>query len=147
MRRSVGRVVSIRVNPTDCMAVVDLVDKIGLHIPGMSFSQAVSIALSSAMESLRRAGAIPTRDGFEFSEMMQKYPNFNKGSKGKALDIARTFADLGSSFRPPSAVPESPAYNRAKIRFEELRAKAKADPDNMSAEEFGEYSALQQDFA
>ena len=48
----VGRVVSIRVNPTDCLSVIDVVQKIGLNIRGISFSQVVSIALSNSLPAI-----------------------------------------------------------------------------------------------
>ena len=83
-----GRVVSIRVNPRDCLAAIDTLEKIGLRVKGMSFAQVVSIAFSSAMESFRQNGIVPDRDGFEFNEMMQQFPADSR-RKGRAIAITK----------------------------------------------------------
>lgn len=82
-----GTVVSIRVNPTDCMAVVDLVNKVGVYQAGMSFSSAVSAALASALQSLRDAGLLPERIGFEYNELMAQFP---KERSARKLAIERS---------------------------------------------------------
>ena len=145
-RRFPGRVVSIRINPKDCMAAIDVIDKINMKVPGMSFAQVVSAAFSSAMESLRRANIIPTRDGFEFSEMMRVYPPSPKGSRGRTIAITETFGLAGSDGQIPAAVLESPAAKRARARFEALREKARSG-EELSPGEESEYMELQQDFA
>ena len=69
----VGNVVYIRVNPRDSMGVVDVVNALEKYREGMAFSHAVSIALSALLETMRSTNTIPTRDGYEYTEMMQPY--------------------------------------------------------------------------
>jgi len=127
-----GRVVSIRVNTKDCMSVIDVVEKIGLNIPGISFAQIVSTALASTLESLRQAGVIPIRDGFEFSEMMNKYPPVLHGARGRALSIANTMQSTEDSQVP--AVMSNRVLTKACIRLDELLLKVEADPLNVTLE-------------
>ncbi len=136
-----GRIVSIRVNPRDCMSVVDVIEKIGMHVNGMSYSQAVSVALSSALEGLRQAGLIPTRDGFEYSKVMTKFPIIMKGQRGRALDITKTFTLAGDSaqVRPVKGNPERMRKQR---RYEELCFKLEGDPENFSPAEHEEVARL-----
>ena len=68
-----GEVVSIRLSTKDCMSVADLIHLTGIYYPGMSFSQAVALALSSSLQTMREANLIPTRDGFEYAELMEKF--------------------------------------------------------------------------
>lgn len=136
-----GRVVSIRVNPRDCMSVIDVTEAVKMRFPGISFSQVVSIALSSALESLRKAKAIPTREGFEFYDMMKSFPS--KGGRARALDISETIALAGPDAQVPAVIHDSPERRRKQLRFEELQFKATQDLANMSEEEQNEYFALQ----
>ena len=100
-----GRVTTIRVNPRDCMSIVDTVDKLGLYSPGMSFAQAVSIALASAMESFRKHEIVPNRTGFEYSQMMEKYPSDNTVTRGRKLAITEAISLHKESVQVPAAVP------------------------------------------
>lgn len=92
-----GEVVQIRVNPTDCMAVVDLIDATGTYQAGMSFSSAVSAALASAFQTLRDGGLLPERAGFEYNEMMQKFPKMRNARK---LAIANSLHSSSDIVRP-----------------------------------------------
>jgi len=135
-----GRVVSIRVNPRDCLAAIDTLEKIGLRVKGMSFAQVVSLAFSSAMESFRQNGIVPDRDGFEFIEMMQQFPADSR--KGRAIAITKAF-QLGET-RVTAAAPLPRALQQAQQRLEELTLKAEADPINVSDEDRGEMLVLMQ---
>lgn len=88
-----GLVVTIRVNPKDCMAVVDVIRKTGMDIPGASFASLVSLTLGSLLQMAREAELIPTRDGFEYSEMMQSYEGTR--SRRRKLEIANALRDVG----------------------------------------------------
>lgn len=127
-----GRVVRIRVNPKDCMSVVDAISKIGLSVKGMSFSQAVSIALSSALESFRQNGVVPERDGFEYSEMMKQFPEATQSSRAQALGITKAISFGKVSV--PAVLPASREMLQAQIRLDELLVKAEGDPLNMTQE-------------
>ena len=66
----IGTVVNIRVRPANCMAISDAIRLAVLHPGDMTFSSAVSRVLDMMMDSLRRDNLIPTRDGFDLSNMM-----------------------------------------------------------------------------
>ena len=134
-----GRVIYIRVNPSDCMSCIDVVKKAGMNLQGASFSMIASAALSSSLESFRQNGIIPTRQGFEYLDMMKEYPMTDKQGRARALAINRTFQMLGSRLQVPAVVPMDP---RKKVRFDALAFKNEADPHNMSVEEKEELSAL-----
>lgn len=97
-RLKAGLVISLRINPKDCMSVVDVLAKTGTVIPGMSFSAMTALALSSLLETMRQQGKIPTRDGFEFSEMMTPYLS---GKHARKVATAKALEGLGSDFSAP----------------------------------------------
>ena len=102
-----GRVVQFRLNPKDCMAVIDVIQKANAHIPGMSFAQAVAMAFSCMSETFRRYKLIPTRDGFEYSEMMHEFPSTSRGMKARQFSIQQTIESIGSEIYHPSlSVPQ-----------------------------------------
>ena len=129
-----GNVVTIRVNPKDCMGVVDVIQKAGIYTPGMSFAQMVSICLSSVLQTLRDSEVIPERDGFEYLNVVGPY--ISKQS-GKKIEVTKTINQLGSKIavrglsQPIKQVPEleeSPlpaaAYVEPVMTMEQKRAGA-----------------------
>lgn len=92
-----GRVTQIRVSPKDCMSIIDVLDRIQLYRSGMSFAQATSVVLACAIETFRKQSLIPTRDGFEYSSMMQRFPAdtiITRGRKTTMPDIAQLEAPI-----------------------------------------------------
>src|SRR3990167_11030885 len=83
-----GEVVTIRVNPRDCISVTDVVERLGIYPQGMSFSSAVAISLSSMLEFMREHKVIPVRDGFEYGERMS--PFSLKSRTSRKLSINKT---------------------------------------------------------
>ncbi len=102
-----GRVTSIRVNPSDCMGVIDVVECAGVQQSGASFAMHVSLALSVCIETMRKNGLIPERTGYEYSEMMQRFEG-NEGQKKRQLAYANSIHLQGSEFHVPSAGSISP---------------------------------------
>ena len=74
-----GKVVSMRVNPADCMSVIDVLEDAGFNLSQLGFSNAVSIVLSMLLEDRRSKGLIQRRLGFEYMNMMGKL-NQSKGN-------------------------------------------------------------------
>lgn len=102
-------VATIRVNPKDCMAVLDVMEAVGITIEGMSFPAMVSLTLSSLLQTARDNGQIPTRDGFEFSQMMAPY--IGQRRTKKKLQIADAMHKLGSSVSAPKlSAPQRGAF-------------------------------------
>lgn len=105
-----GNVVSIRVNPTDSMAVVDLLEASGMRVAGMSFPAMVSLALSSCLEGLRQQGVIPERDGFEYSAMMEGIVGV--GNHARKVEVTKVMNTLGSDFKPKAPPTKMPRFLR-----------------------------------
>ena len=132
-----GRTANIRINPADCMSCIDVIKKTGMNLQGASFTIIVSAALASMLESFRQNGIIPTRDGFEYNEIMKAYPMQDKSQRARALAITKTF-DM-ASVQVPAANPVNP---RKKLRFEELARKKNATPESMDSEDEAELQGL-----
>lgn len=103
-----GKVTTIRVNPLDCLSVLDVCKSAGIEIPGGSFAQHVSLALSSLLQTVRDAGIIPTRDGFEYNEMMERFGDKNTARKTAIADVVHR---AGSSIHISGlSKPASPVH-------------------------------------
>lgn len=146
-----GRVVTIRLNPRDCMAVVDLVQQLGAPIERMSFGSVVSLALTSALQTLRSAKMLPERDGFEYSEIMagfQTHFGFRKEGVARQLSMDRNAAagveaphvDLPTEIKLDQSLP---GFRKKKLRYDELMVKMRHAPESMEAAEVEEFNALQ----
>jgi len=124
-----GEVVRIRVSPTDVMAVIDVVDAVGMYVPGMSLAQCVSIALRATLENCRHSKVIPTRDGFEYSAMLSRFPTERSAqlkTRARALDITQNFErGLGESGRVTGLANVEPEPQVD----QELLARMDAQPD------------------
>lgn len=120
-----GRVCSIRINPRDCMSVCDAIEKLKLDPRIMTFDQAVRVTLSSALESLRQAGTLPERDGFEYSAMLARFRTKPSQMKGKL-----EFTKLVDQTEAVRALVPSKGQERRRARFQELRLHYEADPIN-----------------
>ena len=131
-----GRVVRLRVNSLDCLACVDVARKIGLYVNGMSFAQLVSVTLATLLETARQSGTIPTRDGFEWAEMMAQFPDSPKQDRAKKIQITKALSKLTG--RNLTGVEKT----RKQVRFEELAFKAEHDELNLSAADRAELAAL-----
>lgn len=107
-RLKAGVVVSLRVNPKDCMSVVDVMGRTGLISPGMSFSAMCSLTLSSLLETMRQQGHLPDRSGFEFSELVGPYMT---GKNTKRIAAAKAIEQVGSDFSAPTLPTQKAARN------------------------------------
>lgn len=96
-----GQVVRIRVNPTDCLSVLDALEKAGINVrqQGMSFSQCVSLALSSLLMGARQQGWLPEPDGFQYANRMSQFRGFSGHAEKLAITDAITAA--GATFQMP----------------------------------------------
>lgn len=83
-----GAVVSVRVNPLDCQSILDLMEKVGISTHGMSFSQMVSLGLSSLLETQRVAKVLPEPDPFQFLNRMAPYRGkMRNGAKSQVTNM------------------------------------------------------------
>lgn len=96
-----GRVARIRVRPLDCLAVVDICEKIGVPTDA-TFDMCVSAALHTLIEAIKLNQVIPNRDGFEYSAVMDsRFPQKDARLTPKSWQLSQDFA-------LPRHVPESP---------------------------------------
>ena len=95
-----GRVCRIRVNPSDCLSILDLIEKVGLNTNNMSYDQCVSLALASLLQTARNSNMLPDPDTFQFLNRMQ--PFMGRGNHKKKLEVTKTVNSLGEAFAAPS---------------------------------------------
>ena len=139
-----GEVVRIRVSPPDVMAAIDVVDTLGLYIHGMSLSQCISVALKVTLESCRHSKLIETREGWEYVQMLKRFPQSREESikvKGRQIAITKAFEEgLGENNRVPPlnsafVEPDPETHPNLEVRrlFRELKemdARRAVDPLN-----------------
>lgn len=143
-----GRVVKIRINPDDCMSVIDVIAQTGLLPKGASFAQVVTTALATLLEGVRRAKIIPTRDGFEYAAMMAEYQDQPHIDRARKLDITQAVA-LGRlhGAMPAVSIAEAPEKARQRVRFDELYFKRKNNSENWTEADQAEFMPLYDEFA
>ncbi len=69
-KRRQGMVVSIRVNPEDCINILNVMDAGGLDTNGMTFPQMVSLCLGGLLHKAKMQGIIPEPDMFQYGDRM-----------------------------------------------------------------------------
>ena len=145
-----GYVARVRVAPADIMTCIDLVQKAGIHTQGMSLSQAISLAIKGLCQGARNTGLAPTRDGFEYAQMVN--PFISQTTQVRKLAVARE-AEKDMHRReafdlpPPGEQIANMAFNparRAELeqRATELRFKRQHDEINFTAEDLAELQRI-----
>lgn len=154
-----GKVVSIRINPKDCMSIIDVLDAARVDTTGMSYSSMTALAVSALLEHMRNTKMIPVRDGFEYLKMMSQYIDSPR-SHAKLIVADRiqqhvlehgspameklTVPDINKSVSfGNDAVPTSdPVRERMVIMWKELDFKRNRDKKNMDTFEKAEWHRL-----
>lgn len=144
-----GKIASVRVNPKDCMSIVDVLSKLGIATTNLSFSQATKIVLASALESFRQNGAIPNRDGFEYSEMMAPFAVDDYSTHAKRLQATHNGSQ--PTFTPPTmpvgrSLLEAAEQRAKRVRFDELMFRRIQDPTNFTDADLVELAPLLEEF-
>lgn len=137
-----GRVIKIRVNPRDCMTAVDIVSQTGDMPRGISFAQVVSVAMSTAFNTLREHDIVPKREGFEYSQMMEPFKDQPHLDRARKLAITKAF-ELAAPQHAPLPLPATPAapVTTDKVRelkmakWHALQFKKEQDPTNFTPAE------------
>ena len=130
-----GRVLSIRVRPVDCMSAIDVLTKAGQDPTRMSFAAVVNTALSISLATLRDLNLIPTREGFEYTEMMEVW-NARKLTP-HATKLALTKSMKNRNLDSLHSIPDAlltPAQQIAKIRVMELQLIQSTQPEKWTPE-------------
>lgn len=146
-----GKVATIRLRPEDCMSIVDILELAKINTNGMTFAAACSAAVGVAMATLRDNGVLPTRQGFEYTDMMSR---FIDRPKTRALKLSPGFSELaveglpasGARFNGPGAMdPKKQTrgeLRQAQLRLQELEVKREHAGDSWSDEDQEEYDRL-----
>lgn len=127
-----GKVISLRVNPKDCMSCIDVLEKAGIPSQNMSFARVVSLALASALETFRTQKIIPERDGFEYADMMARFGGTWSGRHKQKLEVNRLVESVGSELKVQPVIEEEP--EAAPMSTKQMRSKhavANAAPPNL----------------
>lgn len=138
-----GHVTSIRVSPKNCMAVIDLLRMADVPTDGMSFASAVSRALDLSLTGLIKAGQLPERTGFEYSEMMAPFGLGTASVHARNAQtgrVARMFEVSQAAENPaPIAIPGELNKEDAKRKLRELLGRhERADGSQASTDEWPE---------
>lgn len=135
-----GVVTTLRVNPTDAMSVIDMLDYLGLKRENISFAQATKIVLAASLEAYRQQGFIPKREGFEYSQMLAPFTRQDPGVHAEKLKITNR------NLQAPPVVEEPFDRKVRRRRWEELMIKRSAAPESLDADEKEELSLLLGEF-
>lgn len=149
-----GEVVTVRINPTDCMGIADMLALGNVDTTGMSFSQATATVLQSMLESARQQEIIPVRDGFEFNRVMQPFSRKKKGPPKGGLIAAmnqmresvRTARDIADVMGPAEEITPvnqmTTEQRQAGLRMKELQIKQEHAKDSWTNADQLEWDAL-----
>lgn len=138
-----GKVVNVRINPANCMAVYDALKLAGVNPAAINFNSAVSRVFDMMMEGLRRDKIIPTREGFEFNPIMEEFSQSNKitlPGYTKVPEVQDTIM-VSKANIPPTTTAEQ---RLARFRFKELCEKKESAPDSWTAEDEEEMERVYQ---
>ena len=123
-----GMVVRLRVNPKDCQSVLDLLDRVSIPHDNLSFSQCVSLALASLLETARTYKTLPEPDPFQYMNRMGKFYGRGHAMQGKRLAAANALGNIGEHFQAPQVSIEparpsepSPVAEVAEVTADEMR--------------------------
>lgn len=117
-----GMVAQIRVNPSDCQHVLDIMGVLGVDpYDGRSFAQCVSLAFTSLIGMACKAGIIPTEvDTFQYLNRMGPFidsrNNKNKAAHASALYERQMAGVTPSLTMPTHSVPVPGQYVPAHLR-------------------------------
>ena len=145
-----GDVVRMRINPKDSMRIVDALTRMGIepkvYRGALSFSQATKMVLESCLAALESQGLIPTRDGFEYSEMMAAFPRKEEARQLRHKQIQ--FTQIQSHPRHTTQPIVEDDFDKAKRRrrYNELIIKQGAAKESMDEAEWVELGDLIAEF-
>jgi hypothetical protein len=142
MSMKLGTVVNIRISPANCMAIYDALLLAGIDPANYTFSSGASRVLDMLLDALRRDKLIPTRDGYEYTEIMKSFvPKMKNNMPSPTLGKAEHSQSISVSQGP---VVKSSEQRSAILRFKELMIKKEHAPDSWTAEDEQELDRVYQ---
>jgi len=102
-----GMIVQIRVNPKDCLGILDCIEAAEIDPAGKSFASLTSLVLSSLIQLARESKIIKgEEDGFQYANRMAPYgAGKSTSSRKKFTQVLLRNAQLGIS--PPKLAQPS----------------------------------------
>lgn len=68
-----GHSVYLRVNPTECLQIIDFLKNAGIDPAGRTFGSCVSIVWHALMKDAHQRGFMRNVDGFQYTEQMAQF--------------------------------------------------------------------------
>lgn len=101
-----GMVTQIRVNTKDCLAILDLMEIIGVNpYDGRSFAQCTSMALASMIATMRKSGVLQEEeDGFQYMNRMAVFQE-QKNTKKKHNAMQAIYGRIQHGMEAPTLTP------------------------------------------
>ena len=96
-----GVVVRVRVNPSTCIAVLDVLESVGIDPADKSFATCVSSALNILVETAQQSGVLPKVDPYQFANRMRRHT-------GKEAVNRRSLPKQNIGHINPLIFPETP---------------------------------------
>lgn len=152
-----GKVVTIRVNPIDCMSVIDVLDAANVPYSNMSYASMVSLALATLIQSAKNSHIIREPDPFQYGQVMARYADSTRSrtkllanenmqmmrANFEAPAIVQKSPSTMQSFTPSTqSPPVSPEMQRSRNQLRDFEEKRRLDKSNMSEWEVAEWFRL-----
>ncbi len=134
-----GKVLTLRIRPEDILTAFDVVKLAGADPTNYSLASITNSALSISFATLRKLNLVPTRDGFEYSEVLSSW---EASRKARSVQLETTTTLSSQVLTPlPTSTPQEET-DRKEIRIEELRVKKQFNPKKWTAKDEAELSNL-----
>lgn len=83
-----GKIVRLRINPADCLRILDTLESAGIAVRDLSFAQCASLALSSLLLTMEKTGKIPPANPFKYIERMAPFEGGKSSQKKRQITEA-----------------------------------------------------------
>lgn len=114
-----GDVVKIRLDTTDIMTCIQVLEMAGMDRPGMGLSQAIKWGIVSMAETIRRSGVLPEVDGFDYARLTERYTKPEMGVRVKVgIQLAAEEVPFKMSNRSAAIPASGISYPLAKAKFQ-----------------------------
>lgn len=100
-----GAVVQFRLSTEDIMSCIDILNDANISKDGMSLGMVCKLVLSSYLETCRKSNSIPTRDGFEYLNMITPFVNVSQVKKANMISNMPRVDTVQTRIMSPSQEP------------------------------------------
>lgn len=140
-KRKEGVVAAIRINPKDCLGVLDLLEATGVSTSEKSFSHMVSLALSSLLEAARKQGFIPVEpDMFLYGARMGRHFRHSREEVAGNIKLALPSTGEAAPIPAHSSTVSVEVQRQAMARLQQLEEIRENEPSKWNADLMKEYA-------